>query len=149
MLKERISIELAKKSVELEDVVVNYVEANQLNTIGFNEPTFAFFSEVNEEEIKLFQKNWYEVTFDIGLSAPTYQQAFSFINRVYGIKGYTTHAKSNGKYNFTIYKWNFDNNVGNWEYINNISSSDTIKLAESACLKKLLELTLERISELT
>lgn len=145
LLKERIDKELHNSFKTLEETIVTYKDALDLNRIGFNESCSTYFGEVNEGEFWAFQRDAHEKEFMTGVLAPTYQQAFSFIERVYAVKGYTIHTNSNGTWNFAIHQWNFDNNIGQWEYINNISSQETQRLSEMACFKKLIELVDIRI----
>lgn len=149
LLKENIQKELSNSEIELEDIIVTTQDAIDLQRIGFNEPCGTYFGEVNGGELWPFQRNINESEFSHGFLAPSYQQAFGFISRVYAIRGYTVHADSNGTWNFKIHKWNFDNNVGKWEFISNISSYETQRMSEKACMKKLLELVDERIKEMS
>jgi hypothetical protein len=147
LLKDNIQRELTNTEIELEEMIVTTKHAIDLHRIGFNESCYTYFGEVNGGELWPFQRNFSEKEFKLGFLAPAYSQAFEFISRVYAIRGYTAHADSNGTWNFKIHKWNFNNNVGQWEFISNISSYKTKRLAEIACMAKLVELVDERIKE--
>jgi hypothetical protein len=44
------------------------------------------------------------------------------------IKALPVHSDT-GKFNYVIYRWNFDNNLGKWERLGHINSIDTHDLA--------------------
>jgi len=148
LLCKRISEELQKKEVKLEDTIVERSDAIKLHQLGFNESCCTYYGEVNGGELWAFQRNFNEKEFNLGILAPSYDQALSFLKRVYGIKGCVTHAESNGTWTFKTHKWNCDNNVGKWEYITNVSSYESKRLAEIACFKKVFELVQERLIQL-
>jgi hypothetical protein len=45
-----------------------------------------------------------------------------WFRKVHKIKVDAKHATSNGTYKYTIWKWNYDNTVGDWERIGNFNS---------------------------
>src|SRR4051812_29785757 len=55
------------------------------------------------------------------------------------IRVFATHS-SIGTFNFEIYKWNYDNQIGKWERIGNISSFSTYEEALEEGLKQGLNL---------
>lgn len=68
---------------------------------------------------------------------PLITQVIEWLDDAHKIRVDLTHANSNGAYKYTIWRWNFDNNVGNWEkidYINSFTDKNerTNKAIESA-----------------
>jgi hypothetical protein len=125
----------------IESNFVPYQIALDMKSIGFNEPCFGFYNNAENvpylkqdlsDELKLIYKGDFD--------APTFSQAFRFFREKYKLKADVTHTTSNGGYTYTIWKWNFDNNVGKWERIGVINSWLTYEEAELECLKKLIEL---------
>lgn len=147
LMREHISNALIKKDEGIENSIVEPGDAIKLNQVGFNENCTAYYGEVNGGELIAFQKNYYDSLMVMGFLAPSYEQALSFINRVYAIKGCVVHANSNGTWKFEVNKWNFDNPVGQWERVFIVNSYNQKRDAEIACFKRVFELVEERISE--
>ena len=111
---------------------VPYAEAVELKELGFDEPCFKVV-EGGPIDIFPYKK----------LDVPLYQQAFRWFREKYKLKADIIHAKSNGGYTYTIWKWNFDNSIGNWERIGVVNSWLTYEETETACLTKLIEIAKE------
>lgn len=77
-------------------------------------------------------------------AAPLYQQAFRWFREKYMLKGDVNHADSNGSNKITIWKWNYDNNVGAWERLTIIGTYTTYEKAELECLKQLIKIVNEK-----
>jgi len=107
---------------------VPYAEALELKELEFDEPCMASRDMNNDKGL---------------IQIPTYSQAFRFFREKYKLKADIIHAKSNGGYTYTIWKWNFDNSIGNWERIGVVNSWLTYEETETACLTKLIELAKE------
>lgn len=73
------------------------------------------------------------------IEAPTYEQVISWLDEKHKIRVDLTHADSNGNYKYTIWRWNYDNNIGKWEKIDYINSfydkNERNKKAIEAALK--------------
>lgn len=129
----------------LENDFLPYELTLALNELGYNKPTIFFdnqllyrngkFCQANQDAIDMF-KDWGDEL----VIALTFSQAFKFFRDRFKLKGDVTHAISNGKFTYTIWKWNFDNNIGEWERIGIINSWFTYEEAEIACLNKLIEI---------
>lgn len=52
-------------------------------------------------------------------SSPELELVKRWFEKIHKIKVDAKHARSNGTFKYTIWKWNFDNNVGDWERIGN------------------------------
>ena len=126
----------------MEKEFVPYEEALELKELGFDEPCFGFYTYEGKFSNEL-SFNEYKNT-ALKTSAPLYQQAFRWFRDKHMLKGEVTHADSSGSSKFTIWKWNFDNNIGKWERIPNIGVFNKWEEAELACLKKLIEIVKEK-----
>jgi len=124
----------------MEKEFIPYEQALVLKELGFDKSCFGKFY-YNQLEIG---GNWCNNDFkedpDVFISAPLYQQSFRWFREKQNLKPDVTHATSNGGYTYTIWKWNFDNNVGKWERIGVINSWMTYEEAQFECLKKLIEI---------
>ena len=130
-------------------------QAIALKELGFDEPCFmsyrgkfdlyrkgigGYLSEMSMERNSDLDKYEINKREQYWISAPTYRQAFSFFREKYKLKGDVRHANSNGTYTYTIWRWNFDNNIGKWQRIGVIHSWNDYEEAELACLIKLIEI---------
>jgi hypothetical protein len=128
----------------MENEFVSYTQALALKELGFDEPVIAMYKEEFKKDLyptKYWSKDnrnsmWIEGV----ISAPTYSQAFRWFREKYKLKADIIHAKSNGGYTYTIWKWNFDNSIGNWERIGVVNSWLTYEEAELACLFALINI---------
>ena len=155
----------------MEKEFIPYEQALSLKELGFNEPCLlrvqyssgkdvssgkkfknsiwlanGYEAEIKDKKIKYKFPKHSEQKYG-ELNIPLYQQAFRFFREKYMLKGEITHADSNGSQKFTIWKWNFDNNIGKWERIPNIGTFDSWESAELECLKKLIEIVKSNIDE--
>jgi hypothetical protein len=137
----------------MEKEFITYEEALELKGLGFNEPCFGWFRSTlipsnfteyfleTEFGMNESPSDWVNSNFlDKACSAPLYQQSFRWFREKQNLKPDVTHATSNGGYTYTIWKWNFDNNVGKWERIGVINSWMTYEEAQFECLKKLIDI---------
>lgn len=115
---------------------IPYIQALALKELEFDEPCFGYYSE-KDFFIDLPSNIQY---YTESIIAPTYSQAFKWFRDKHKLKADVLHATSNGGYTYTIWKWNFDNNVGKWERIGVINSWLTYEEAELECLKKLIKI---------
>jgi hypothetical protein len=53
---------------------------------------------------------------------PMYEQVIEWLDEKHKIRVDLTHADSNGNYKYTIWRWNYDNNIGKWEKVDYINS---------------------------
>jgi hypothetical protein len=109
----------------MENEFINYTQALALKELGFDESCMASRDMNNDKGL---------------IQIPLKQQAFRWFREKYKLKADIIHAKSNGGYTYTIWKWNFDNSIGNWERIGVVNSWLTYEEAELACLDKLIEI---------
>lgn len=114
-----------------------YQESLDMKELGFDEPCFGYY--YNRELSFGARTSYGEV-----VEAPTFSQCFRWFRDKHKLKADVTHATSNGGYTYTIWKWNFDNNVGKWERIGVINSWFTYEEAELECLKKLIQIIKEK-----
>ncbi len=131
---------------------ISYEQALDLKELGFDEPCVAFYN--GERDLKRYMngdKDWNmleeqtlinsKITFPNSFAAaPLKQQVIRWFRDVHMIKGYVSHAQSMGGYKITMWRWNFDNNIGEWEGISPLGTFTTYEEAESVCIDKLIEL---------
>ncbi len=147
----------------MKDIFVDSKIAKILKEKLFDEPCIGFyeyhdldksirfkkFSEMGHQDLfSSFDKGRYTSYF-VGEGRPKYfelegvyqrpliSQVIDWLDDVHKIRVDLTHASSNGAYKYTIWKWSFDNNVGNWEKVDYINSfvdkkERNIKAIESA-----------------
>jgi hypothetical protein len=124
-------------------------ESLEVKDLGFNEPCFGFY--LGGYKVCLFETTpWNERTNgrfitqfteeDRHCTAPLHAQVFKWFRDEHKLKGEVVHSNANGSHKFTIWKWNFDNNVGLWERIGNIGTYDSHEEAQIMCIRKLIEL---------
>lgn len=116
----------------------NYENALDLKELGIenwiqenNDTIFEFYNTETKEFCDVMKE----------IPAPLKTQAFDFFRKKFKLKGDVTHATSNGTYTYTIWKWNYDNNIGKWERIGCLNSWFEYEEAEQICIDKLIELT--------
>ena len=117
----------------MEKEFIPYEQALALKELGFDEPCFAYYGEINGGEIMLFLKK----NFDnqaLHFLAPLYQQAFRwFREKRYRFNIVNDSTDINGNYYYDVFfngKFLFET-----DYI-----YKTYEEAELACLKKLIEI---------
>ena len=123
---------------------VPYNEALELNELGFDEPCFGCYEEIEKRDYKLIL----EVTISIGLStlngirnynqedrvaAPTYSQAFRWFREKYKLHSTITSISQES------WQWHI---TKPGESLGKLYDEDfyTYEEAELACLKKLIEI---------
>lgn len=74
------------------------------------------------------------------VSVPTYNQVKDWFRDKHHIKIDVCHAESNGTYRFTLWRWNFDNNVDKWERIGFIGSYEDWYVAANKAIEEALKL---------
>jgi hypothetical protein len=116
---------------------VPYDIALELQNIGFNEPCFGLYSYPSKT---VFLHHYGVLETKEQVLAPLYQQVFKFFRDVYKLKGDVTHASQNGKYKYTIWKWNFDNHIGKHERIGVINSWFKHEDASLECIRHLIDI---------
>ena len=113
----------------MEKEFVPYEESYQLKTLGFAEPCFAYYGEINGGEIELFLKRNFDTEAKY-LLAPTFSQAFRWFRDNHGL--YPSIEKFSEQW------------ISRWCHINGsmgaISTHIKYEDAENACLRKLIEL---------
>jgi hypothetical protein len=139
---------------------IPYELALELKQLGFDEPCFAYYTVVPEDNINWFtiseqavtdngsifgsSKNynteWFETEGTI--SAPTYAQAFRFFREKYGLYINLIYDWNDEMYRVTIMVQNEDKSckviyLKEGDYIKEYK---TLEEAELACLKKLIEI---------
>ena len=115
---------------------VSYEIASALKELGFDEPCFAYYGEINGGEIMLFLKK----NFDnqaLYFLAPLYQQAFRWFREKYNL--HTEIRSYTAKY-FTIIIQELKDIVRYLEYGGIDLKFDTYEEAELACLDKLIDI---------
>jgi hypothetical protein len=123
----------------MEKEFIPYEQALALKELGFDEPCFGYFyTEDKFFETKI--KNS-ELEEDCSISAPLYQQAFSWFRQKYG---YFTSPTESDDDTFKKYDWLITKNLGEGKmFIKFIGYKDTYEEAELACLIKLIEIVKE------
>jgi hypothetical protein len=128
---------------------IPYEQALALEELGFNEPCFATYSNVQEAGIEKGSLSYYEglflpVSSKMFCLAPTYQQAFRWFREKYNLHAepYTTDMGAI-EYCFQIRdlyseKYIYDNFVGGGSSY--CGTFNTPEEAELACLIKLIEI---------
>jgi hypothetical protein len=117
----------------MEKEFIPYAEALALKELGFDEPCFAYYGEINGGEIMLFLKK----NFDnqaLYFLAPLYQQAFRWFREKYKLD--SSIALVADGYGFYIHKNRSYTNRGDSYGV----SGNTYEEAELECLKKLIEI---------
>ena len=113
---------------------IPYEEALTLKKLGFDEPCFGYFSELQQLHLCRFE-NMSDKGF---VSAPTYSQAFRWFREVYGLDCFIDKGGIKGIYHAFVggseHGFLYGNN-------GNRPSEFTYEEAELACLKKLIEIT--------
>lgn len=137
----------------MENEFIPYDEALALKELGFDTICFAYYDKHQKffpmgtvcgpDSIRFgaFVPSIQKGASDTLVAAPLYQQVFRFFREKYFLKGDVTHASSNGSFNYTVWKWNFDNQVGRWQRISVICTYNTYDEAQLTCLRKLIEIS--------
>jgi hypothetical protein len=110
---------------------IPYEQALALKELGFDEPCFAYYGEINGGEIMLFLKK----NFDnqaLYILAPLYQQAFRWFREKHNIDSYHIEPTNNMFSNFY--------GVLGLRTATFNGGFKTYEEAELACLKKLIEI---------
>ena len=68
----------------MEDLFVGWTLSAELMKLGFNEPCFAYYGEINGGEIELFHKKRFDSE-HVGVLAPTIQQVEKWLLEVHEI----------------------------------------------------------------
>ena len=102
----------------MENLFVPYEIALKLKELGFDEKCFKCWSVFpcavqNKEQLNDKPDDWAFTN----IKAPLYQQTINWFDDVHKIRIDLTHCDVNGSYNYTIWKWNFDNQLGKWQRI--------------------------------
>ena len=121
---------------------IPYEQALALKELGFDEPCFSYYkndqlSEILEEVINSEMRN-VNNEIDDYISAPTFSQCFRWFREKYALYG--TIRYGNNEFDKSIYLFPCVNGV--------IVGNDSFKTQEEAeleCLKKLIEITNEKI----
>lgn len=103
---------------------VSYDIALKLKEKGFNEKCITYYT-ADSNKLTLVQgynnlmfADYVHLSNTIkSIPCPLYQQVIDWFDDIHKIRIDLTHSDSTGKYNYTIWKWNFDNNIGKWERI--------------------------------
>ena len=123
--------------MSIEKEFIPYEQALALKELGFDEPCFAYYGEINGGEIELFLKKEFNSETPFVL-APTFSQAFRFFREKYNI--YASYGITNDykeeENGFCIS--NFIDGKMNYLYTN--WEVGTYEEAELECLKKLIEI---------
>jgi hypothetical protein len=118
------------------DYCVPHSIAMALKQKQFDEPCFAFYSE--QKQLIIARGDCFQSK-DNCPTAPTFEQVIDCMDENHKIRVDLTHADSNGNYKYTIWRWNYDNNVGKWEKVDYINSfydkNERNKKAIEAALK--------------
>lgn len=101
----------------MENLFVSYEIAKSLKEKGFNEPCFGYFDPLYKNLVIYNSGNNNLNSEMTWVSAPKYEQVTNWFDDNHKIRIDFTHQTSNGAYKYTIWKWNFDNNVGQWEKV--------------------------------
>ena len=104
---------------EIDKQFVPYDLAIKLKYKGFDKPCLGYHNIAYGDESLGFSRGSGHInTSDKKFpSAPMYQQVIDWFDDNNKIRIDLTHATSNGAYKYTIWKWNYDNNVGQWEKV--------------------------------
>lgn len=134
----------------MKDLFVDFEESLKLKELGFDDECIATYwadklyvhGIQSLETVKgsgLHNRNLP----DRVITAPLYCQAFEWFRNTKMLKGYPTHAESNGTYKYVIWKWNHDNLLGKWEYITHVGTYNTYEEAQLKCLQELIKIVSE------
>jgi hypothetical protein len=93
----------------MEEQFVNFNESLEMNQLGFIEPCFAYYGELNGGEIFLFLKNNYDIQ-AIGILAPLWQQAFDFFREQYELMGVINFNEVAKNYYYYIFSMEGEDN---------------------------------------
>ena len=124
----------------MEKLFVPYTEALALKDLGFDEPCFAFYNnlELKRSLVRNFEEcknsDWDAIT------APLYQQAFRWFREKHGFEVFLQKEVNlvSGK----TYSYLIENDVE--EIIKRSLSKSGIERAELECLKKLIQFVKEK-----
>jgi hypothetical protein len=124
----------------MEKEFVPYELAVKLKELGFNEPCFATYSNVQEAEIEKGSLSYYEGLFlpissEMFCLAPTYQQAFRWFRE----KGIENEIHSDFD-RMLGYNRGYIPVVQFIEFYNNGDCYETYEEAELACIEKMIEI---------
>lgn len=121
---------------------VSFDLAVKLKDLGFKEECIKRFSEDGLLNTKLaqFPEDFNTEIWSPEISAPLYQQVFDWLREIHRIKVDVLHSDAIGTSKFTIWRWNFDNEIGKWERIGNIQSYEDWYEAANEGIKKAIEL---------
>ena len=127
---------------------IPYEQALALKELGFDGPCLAFYSP-KEELYPVFQEPS-NGSFIETLRAPLYQQTFKWFREKYNIQGYiyssTVRSNAEKTKQFTGYIWKIkgiDTPFLSTDARDELH--DTYESTEQSCLKKLIEITNEKI----
>ena len=67
-----------KKQKRLKSLFIPYEDCKTLRKMGFNEPCYGYFAEINGGEIEFFQQETSQND-NLHLLRPTYEQAYKFL----------------------------------------------------------------------
>jgi hypothetical protein len=122
----------------MEKEFIPYAEALALKELGFDEPCFAYYGEINGGEIMLFLKK----NFDnqaLYFLAPLYQQAFRWFREKYGLDSWVYKSRDYA-YFYSILK--------DSRYLSPSIEFNSYEEAELECLRKLIEIVKEKFAQL-
>lgn len=133
----------------MEKEFVPYEESYQLKTLGFAEPCFAYYGEINGGEIELFLKRNFDTEAKY-LLAPTFSQTFRWFRDNYELRNSITDFIDHNlgiewDYEIAIIGTDLDED-GNYTPLVEYSTNDenrkfkTYEDAELACLRKLIQI---------
>ena len=113
---------------------------------GFAETCLAYYPNTIDGLCFIKNKNRQGEYADVGgfpqkaCSAPTYNQVKDWFKDKHHIKIDVCHAESNGTYRITLWRWNFDNQIGKWERFGFISSYEDWYIAANKAIEEALKL---------
>ncbi len=109
----------------MKDTLISFETAKLTKEKGFNISIQSYYSlEEAEDEADYMSlpRNWN--AWSKYISAPTQSLLQKWLMNIHKIRVYPTHGVS-GEFNYQIYKWNYDNQIGKWQRIGHISSVST------------------------
>ena len=124
----------------MEKEFVPYEESYQLKPLGFAEPCFAYYGEINGGEIELFFKRNFDTEARYVL-APTFSQAFRWFRKKYHIIGVIDFYNDGDIWEDTMYRVT----ISEFEHFKTHDTFvqyeyQTYEEAELACLRKLIDI---------
>lgn len=127
--------------MEIKDLFVPYEQALELKELGFDEPCFSAYRNIDGEKLLMGLDKWYNLGKEnthIGYcAAPTFSQAFKFFREKYNLYGCPkpTFSSLNPKQIVFFYYW-----IKDGEEFTKIKEYNTYEEAELECLKKLIQI---------